>query len=322
MQYRRFGRTGWKVSEIGYGMWGMGGQWAGADDNESFRCLQRAVELGCNLFDTAWAYGEGRSEKLLRRLLREHPRRPLYVATKIPPKNLKWPGSPKDRVKDVYPPEHIREYAEKSLTNLGRDAIDLLQFHVWDDAWAKDEAWQRAVDDLKKQGLIRAFGISVNRWEPDNVLSALGTGLVDAVQVIYNIFDQSPEDRLFPACRERNVGVLARVPFDEGGLTGKITPETRFPEDDFRNRYFRGDRRREVSERCRKIAADLGIGLDLLPETALRFCLSHPAVSTVIPGMRSVRHVESNVAAGDGRGLAGDRIAKLRPHRWVRDFYA
>ena len=317
MQYRRFGRTGWKVSEIGYGMWGMGGQWAGADDNESFRCLQRAVELGCNFFDTAWAYGKGRSEKLLRRLLREHPRRPLYVATKIPPKNLKWPGSPKDRVKDVYPPEHIREYAEKSLTNLGRDAIDILQFHVWDDAWAKDEAWQRAVDDLKKQGLIRAFGISVNRWEPDNVLSALGTGLVDAVQVIYNIFDQAPEDRLFPACRTMDIGVIARVPFDEGSLTGKLTKTTTFPKDDWRSRYFGPENLMPSVIRSGRLKELVPAG-STLSGLALRFILAQGAVSTTIPGMRKIPHVEENIAESDGKGLPKDFVDALRKHRWDR----
>jgi aryl-alcohol dehydrogenase-like predicted oxidoreductase len=322
MNFRTLGRTGLRISEVGFGAWGISGkQWIGASDGDSLGALRRAIEIGVNFIDTALAYGDGHSESLVGRVVRENLGK-VFVAGKVPPKNGRWPARSGVPVDEVFPGDYVVASTEKSLGNLGLEAIDLQQLHVWHDEFVGRGDWLAAVEKLKKQGKIRFFGVSLGEHAPENGLKLLETGVVDAVQVIYNIFDQSPEDRLFPACRERNVGVLARVPFDEGGLTGKITPETRFPEDDFRNRYFRGDRRREVSERCRKIAADLGIGLDLLPETALRFCLSHPAVSTVIPGMRSVRHVESNVAAGDGRGLAGDRIAKLRPHRWVRDFYA
>lgn len=317
MRYRRFGRTGWEVSEIGYGMWGMGGQWAGADDERSLECLRRAVALGCNFFDTAWAYGEGRSERLLRRVLREHPKRRLYAGTKIPPKNFVWPASPKDKLKDIFPPDHIRAYTEKSLANLGRETIDLLQFHVWDDGWAKDETWQRAVDDLKKERLIRAFGISVNRWEPANVLAALRTGLVDAVQVIYNIFDQSPEDELFPACRELDVAAIARVPFDEGSLTGKITKNTSFPKDDWRSTYFGPENLLPTVIRVNRLKP-LIPEESTLPEMALRFILSEPSVSTTIPGMRKPSHVEANMAASDGKGLPKPLIDELRKHRWDR----
>ena len=217
MNYRTFGRTGWPVSEIGYGMWGMGG-WTGSDDDESLRSLDLAVELGCNFFDTAWAYGEGHSERLLGRLVRRHPGKRLYTATKIPPKNRQWPSRRGSQLEDVFPPDYIREMTEKSLENLGLDCVDLQQFHVWEDAWARDERWQRAVDDLKREGLVRAIGVSVNRWEPWNAVETLRTGLIDAVQVIYNIFDQAPEDELFPLCEELNIGVIARVPFDEGTL--------------------------------------------------------------------------------------------------------
>ena len=200
MNYRKFGRTGWQVSEIGYGMWGMAG-WTGSDDEQSRQALRRAVELGCNFFDTAWAYGEGRSEKLLGELVRARPDRRLYTATKIPPKNFKWPAWPQYTLEDTFSPDHIRRYAEHSLRNLGLETVDLMQFHVWNDAWAEDERWQNAVSDLKREGLIRAFGLSVNRWEPANCLRALRTGLVDSVQVVYNIFDQAPEDELFPVCQ-------------------------------------------------------------------------------------------------------------------------
>ena len=222
MRYRTFGRTGWQVSEIGYGMWGMGG-WTESDDDEFRRSLQIAVDLGCTFFDTAWGYGAGHSEGLLGELVRANAGKRLYTATKIPPKNATWPSRRGFTLDQTYPPDHIRAYTEKSLHNLGLDRVDLQQFHVWEDAWAHDERWQRAVDDLKREGLIGAIGISLNRWEPWNALETVRTGQIDAVQVIYNIFDQAPEDELFPLCRKQQVGVIARVPFDEGSLTGTLT---------------------------------------------------------------------------------------------------
>ncbi len=237
MQYRRFGRLGWPVSEIGYGMWGLAG-WTGSDDKETTASLEQAVELGCNFFDTAWAYGNGHSEQLLGALVRNHPDKQLCVATKIPPKNFKWPSRREFTLDECFPPEHIRRYAEESLKNLGLSRIGLLQFHVWEDRWANDERWQRAIEDLKREGLIGGAGVSVNRWEPTNVIETLRTGLIDAVQVIYNIFDQSPEDELFPVCRELDVAVIARVPFDEGTLTGNLTKTSHWPQGDWRNSYF------------------------------------------------------------------------------------
>ena len=317
MRYRTFGRTDWQVSEIGYGMWQAGGQWGGSDDDESLRALNRAVELGCNFFDTAYAYGDGRSEKLLGQLVRAHPDKKLYTATKIPPKNRKWPAEPEYRIKDVFPPDYIREYTEKSLKNLELDSVDLIQFHVWDDMWAGDERWQKAVSDLKCEGLIRAFGISVDRWQPDNVIRALRTGVIDAVQVIYNIFDQNPEDELFLVCRELKVAVIARVPFDEGTLTGTLTLATKFPEGDWRATYFVPENLKASVERAEKLRRLIPPGMTM-PEMALRFILSNPDVSTVIPGMRKTKHVESNIAASDKGGLDPDLIQQLRAHRWDR----
>jgi aryl-alcohol dehydrogenase-like predicted oxidoreductase len=316
MHYRTFGRTGWQVSEVGYGMWGMA-DWAGSDDEESMHSLNRAVELGCNFFDAAWAYGEGHSEELLGQLVRARADKQLYVATKIPPKNSIWPSRPDFRLEETFPPDHIVEYTQKSLHNLGLDSIDLMQFHVWEDAWAEDERWQRAVADLKSQGLIKAIGISVNRWEPGNVLRALRTGLIDAVQVIYNIFDQAPEDELFPLCAELNVGVIARVPFDEGTLTGTLTKDTTWPADDWRNTYFVPENLSASVDRAEALRPLIPAGMDM-PEMALRFILSNPTVSTVIPGMRKTKHVEANLAAGDGQGLPPELIERLREHRWDR----
>jgi aryl-alcohol dehydrogenase-like predicted oxidoreductase len=316
MRTRRFGRLGWQVSEVGYGLWGMGG-WSGSDDEESGRSLDRAIELGCNFFDTAYAYGMGRSEKLLGAALRRHSDRRLYVATKVPPKNWKWPGRADTPVADVFPADHIKEFTEKSLESLGMDSIDLQQLHVWSDAWTIDEGWRRAADDLKRQGLIKGFGISVNRWEPANVIAALETGLVDAVQVVYNVFDQNPEDVLFPACRKRDVAVIARVPFDEGSLTGTLTQSSAWPEGDWRNIYFTPANLVETLARVESLKPLVPPGMDL-PGLALRFILASRDVSTVIPGMRKPRHVEANLGVSNGAPLPAETVAALRNHRWDR----
>jgi aryl-alcohol dehydrogenase-like predicted oxidoreductase len=318
MRYRTCPRTGWPIAEIGYGMWGMGG-WTGSADEESLASLDEAVALGCNFFDTAWAYGDGHSERLLGRLLQTHPERDLSVATKIPPKNRMWPARDTYTLDEVFPPDHIREYTERSLANLGVGSIALQQFHVWTDAWADDDRWKRAVDDLKREGLIRSFGISVNRWEPVNGLRALESGLVDAVQVVYNIFDQNPEDELFPYCREHGIAVIARVPFDEGSLTGTLTAGTRWDEGDWRNLYFTPERLPETVARVERLKRLVPPGMTL-PELALRFILHHPAVTTTIPGMRRLPHVRANLAASDGQPLAPALLQTLREHAWVRDW--
>jgi aryl-alcohol dehydrogenase-like predicted oxidoreductase len=316
MRYRRFGRTGWQVSEIGYGMWGMG-EWSGSDDDESLRSLERAVELGCNFFDTAWAYGGGHSEKLLGELVRSHPEKRLYTATKIPPRNRKWPARDEYPLDKSYPPDHIRRYTEMSLKNLDLNTVDLIQLHTWTDVWAQDERWQKATSLLKEEGLARAIGISVNRWEPENVVAALRTGLIDAVQVIYNIFDQAPEDTLFPVCRELNVAVIARVPFDEGTLTGKLTLESTWPKGDWRNTYFVPENLKASVEHAEALRPVIPGGMTM-PEMALRFILSNPDVSTAIPGMRKLHHVEQNIATSDDGPLDPELIEQLRAHRWDR----
>ena len=321
MHLRRLGRTGLEVSEVGYGAWGIGkSQWIGAQDDESLRALRRAIELGLNFIDTALAYGEGHSEQLVGQVVRDSPET-IYVATKVPPKNLVWPAQAGTPVEDTFPGDHVRRCAERSLRNLGTDTIDLLQLHVWDDGWADQGDWLETLHALRDEGTIRFFGISINDHEPYNGLRLVRGGVIDTVQVIYNAFDQSPEDELLPACAANDVGVIARVPFDEGGLTGSITPDTTFPEDDFRATYFKGDRKREVYERVRALCADLELPESEIAEVALRYVLSSPSVSTVIPGMRSVRNVERNMAAADGEGLGIVPGEKVRRHRWVRNFY-
>ena len=317
MNYRRFGRTGWEVSEIGYGMWGMGG-WTGSDDEQSMQSLQRAVDLGCTFFDTAWGYGEGHSEGLLGELVRANPDVRLYTATKIPPKNFTWPSERGFSLDDCFPPDHIERYVHSSLENAGLDRFDLMQLHVWEDAWVDDDRWAGKMDDLRRQGLFEAVGISLNRWEPWNGVRTVESGLVDAVQVIYNIFDQDPEDALFPACQEQDVAVIARVPFDEGTLTGNLTKDTTWPEGDWRNTYFVPENLNASVDHADALRPLVPDGMTM-PEMALRFILNNPTVSTIIPGMRKLRHVEANIAASDAGPLPEALHAQLREHRWDRE---
>jgi len=315
MRQRPLGKTAFLVSEIGHGLWGMGG-WADADDNVSRTALRLSIEGECTFFDSAFAYGSGHSDRLIGEVAREYPNRPLVLASKVPPANWKWPSSPKNPLSAVFPRTHVIEYAEKIHRAFGR-SIDLLQFHVWEDAWARQAEWQDTVLELKAKGVIRAFGLSLNRWQPENGIAAIETGLVEAVQVIYNIFDQMPEDRLFPVCRERNIGVIARVPLDEGSLGGKMTLETRFPDKDWRAGYFNPDNLAQTVARVDALKKILPEGMSL-PEMALRFILSEPAVSTLIAGMRSADHVRANLAVSDKGPLPADLMTKLRAHRWDR----
>ncbi|MFC6593703.1 aldo/keto reductase [Kitasatospora paranensis] len=321
MRYRELGRSGMSVSEIGYGAWGIGASsWVGATEDESVRALHRAVDLGVNLVDTARGYGD--SERIVGRVVRERAGDEVFVATKVPPKNRIWPAPGGLDPAETFPGAHIRESLETSLRESGLDHFDVLQFHVWSDDWVGRGDWLETVAELKQQGKIRLFGVSVNDHRPESALDLVRSGVVDTVQVIYNIFDQSPADALFPACREHGVGVIVRVALDEGGLTGTVRAGTTFPEGDFRSRYFRGDRPAQVGQRVDAITADLGISTDEIAETALRFVLSAPAVSTVIPGMRSVRNVERNTAISDGHPLTDEVLAALAKHRWERNFYS
>jgi aryl-alcohol dehydrogenase-like predicted oxidoreductase len=320
MKYRTLGRTGLKVSEIGYGAWGIGkAMWVGAEDEESLRSLKAARDAGVNFFDTALAYGDGHSEQLLSKAFGKSS--DVIIASKVPPKDQQWgvrAGSPLQR---SFPKQYVLDALDQTLKNLGRDSVDIYQFHTWIDDWASQPEWQETVRQMKQSGKSRFVGISVQNHQPANVLKALETGLVDAVQVIHNIFDQSPEDELFPYAQKNGIGIIVRVPFDEGALTGKVNPETKFPEGDFRNIYFEGDRKRDVWDRIQNLTEDLNIDVAEMPEYALRYILAQPAVSTIIPGMRNVKHVEANTSASDKGPLPADVVKKLHNHRWVRDYY-
>ncbi|HEY8460293.1 MAG TPA: aldo/keto reductase [Blastocatellia bacterium] len=317
MKYRTLGRTGIEVSEIGYGAWGIGGgQWTGGDDDEARRALNLAIDQGVNFIDTALAYGEGHSERLVGEVVRSRKER-IYIASKVPPKNREWPARDVP-LREVFTYDYIIECTEQSLRNLGVETIDLQQLHVWNDRWTEESEWIDALSKLREQGKIRYFGLSLNDYQPWNGIKALRQGHIDAVQVIYNIFEQAPEDELYPVCQELNIGVIARVPFDEGGLTGAVRPDSVWPESDWRSWFFRGDRKRKVFERVERLKALLGDEAKSLAELALRFTLSHDAVSTVIPGMRSTKHVAANISCSDGRKLSRETLAKLKEFAWDR----
>ncbi len=321
MRYRTLGRTGYQVSEIGLGAWAMGGMWGPLDDQTSLKALQRAIDLGLNFFDTALSYGQGHSERLIAKCFRERGKR-VFVATKVPPKNYEWPAKPDDPLSKIFPSDWIIQCTERSLKNLETDCLDLQQLHVWADAWTDQSEWYETLMHLKEQGKIQYFGVSVNNHEPDSVMRLVASGKIDTIQVIYNLFDQTPGERLLPLCQEKNVGVIARCSFDEGSLTGSLDASLPFHKDDWRNRYFKEDRLKETLARVEKLKFLVQGERKSMAQAALKFCLSHPAVSTVIPGMRQPEHVEENCSASDGLLLESKELKQVQAHAWPRNFYS
>lgn len=321
MKYRSFGKTDESISEIGHGTWTMGGMWGPREDREAIDALVKGLELGINFIDTAFVYGEGHSESLIASALKQSKKK-AFIATKVPPKNHRWPGKAATPIQETFPKDHIIEYTEKSLANLRQDCVDLQQLHVWHDDWfGFQDEWLEAAKILKDQGKIRYFGISINDHDPNSALKMVGSGLVDSVQVIYNIFDQSPEDQLLALCQKMGVAVIARVPFDEGSLAGGLSADMEFAKKDWRRMYFTPDRLAETLRRLvpiELIAAQEGLSLAGL---ALKFCLSHPAISTVIPGMKKQNHVAENTQISESKPLSPAAMAEIKKHRWPRNFY-
>ncbi len=321
MQYRRVGRTNLEVSEIGFGAWGIGkGWWGETEDMLSIRALLRSFELGVNFIDTAYGYGDGHSEQLIAKAMEAYRER-MTISTKVPLKTRDWPPTPDTSAKDAFPSAWIIEHTEKSLRNLKTDCIDLQQLHIWRDEWVQESEWLTAIEQLKRQGKIQFFGVSLIDHAPETGLEIIRSGLVDTVQVIYNIFDQSPAQELLPLCQQMDVGVIARVPLDEGGLSGKLRPDMYFDPDTFQGYYFRGERLQETCTRAARLTAFLRDGVETIPKMALKFCLSHPAVSTVIPGMRRPAHVEENCTVPDAPTLTPEELEGLKAHAWPRNFY-
>jgi aryl-alcohol dehydrogenase-like predicted oxidoreductase len=319
---RTFGRTGLEVSEIGFGAWAIGGSWGSQDDRDSLEALHRALDLGVNFIDTAAGYGDGRSERIIGKVLEERREEGrVIVTTKTPPAPGPWPPSPYDRWEDRYSEQYLRRSVEERLSNLGTEAIDVLLLHTWTRAWNRDPAPLEILRKLKKEGKLRFFGISTPEHDQNALVEPMKEGWLDVVEVIYNIFEQEPAAELLPVARQKGVGVIARMPFDESALTGKLTESTTFEEGDFRNNYFMGDRLVRTVREVRKVEADLEGSGYTLPQAAIKFVLAHPAVSLTIPGMRNLRQVEQNLAVSELPDMPEELQSRLRAHNWRRAFW-
>ena len=332
MNYRTLGKTGFKVSEIGYGTWQIAndpGCWVGADLNESLKSLGRYVELGGNFIDTASIYGFSEtgpvkhgSEELIGKFLRESGARDkIIIASKVYPKNMKWPAWKSTPICEVFPNNHVETIVDESLRSLGIESIDLMQFHVWQDDFVNEDSWKDTIEKISKAGKVKHWGISINDYQPTNCLRTLDTGLISTIQTIFNIFHQKPTEKLFPYAKEHNIGIIARVPLDEGGLTGNINSDSKFADGDFRSHYFTKERLIQLDEHVAKLKMLLGDEAKTLPELALRYILSFDEVSTAIPGMRKLKNVEANIAVSDSKKLSGELLAELKKHSWERNFY-
>jgi len=316
---RPLGHTGLLVSSVGIGTWAMGSQWSAQRDEDSIAALHLALDMGCRLIDTAQAYGDGRSEQLIGRVLRERGER-VPVATKVPPMDLDWDTVPGvSNIRDKFPGRYLIERCELSLRNLQTDCLDVYQLHTWCPSWNDETEWYEAMLKLKEQGKIRAIGISVNDHRPDEANGTIAAGRVDAIQVIYNLLDQRARFQLFPLAREHGVGILARVPLASGALTGTWDEQKTFPPDDWRAEVFTGETLRRTVARVnklREVATDIGAGM---VEFAIRYCLSDPTVSSVIPGARNPRQAETIMRAMQAGPLPQSAIARIE-QLWEEDF--
>ncbi len=321
MLMNKFLRSGEEISLLGFGCWGIGkSEWMGARDEESKIILRKAIDEGINFFDTALAYGNGHSEMLVGEAEKESGKK-VFIATKIPSRKREWPAGPHSTIEESFPSDYIIKQTETSLKNLKRDYIDLQQFHVWNDNWWDSDEWKCAVQKLKDEGKVRHFGISVNDHQPENGIKAAGSGLIDSFQVIFNIFEQSPLEKLFPFCEKNNISIIARVPFDEGALTGNVDPSTIFPLGDWRSNYFRDKRKMDVKRRVDKIWEDVNTECSSPAEAALRYVISFKAVTTVIPGMRKEKNLMANINSVNKGALPHALVDKLKIHRWDKNFY-
>lgn len=325
MKYRKFGGTGLEVSALGFGAWGIGGNdWVGASDTESLRSIQTAMEQGVNFFDTALGYGNGHSEELIGQGISGNRHR-WIVATKIPPKNYCWPAMPDVPMSEVFPKDWIIECTEKSLKNLKTDYIDIQQFHVWTNGWVEEEEWKQTVLQLKRDGKIRFFGASIHFPYSDynNALPGLDSGCLDSVQVVHNIYQQEAEKNVFPKAKQTSKGIIVRCPLDEGSLSGKITPDSVFPEGSFLENYFKGNKKIEAFEKANALNWIIEEGYaSNLSEAAIRYCLSFSEVSSAIVGMRNSKHTEANCVAVDKGPLPAEALKRLKAHAWPHNFWS
>lgn len=325
MKYRDFGRTGWKVSEIAFGGWQIGGQWGGVDDEESIDTLLYAFEKGVNFVDTAELYGSGRSETVIGRALKQWKGDKIYVATKVQP--IRWPDPDVSdpEMKGRYPGWYLRENVENSLRRLGVERLDLLQLHCWLSDGTRNLEWLEILNALRLEGKVDRIGVSIRDYRPDEGVEIAKLGLVDSVQVIFNLFEQRPANDLFKAGAETRTAMIARVPLDSGALGGTWTRDTyrSWEPGSVQAHLFRGDRFDQTLERVEALKAECAPYYSSLAEAAMRYALSAPEVSTIIPGIRSRRHVDLNVSYSDGVGFPAELLEKVPRHNWPRpeNFY-
>lgn len=322
MKYRTFGKHDLTTSEIGYGAWAIGGSWGEQKDDESLAALNRALDLGCTFIDTAAGYGNGRSERLIAQVLRERRAagkdESIFVATKTPPAEGIWPPSPYCQADERYAEDYLQANIAERLECLGTDKLDLLQLHTWTRAWNRNPTPFKILRKLQAEGKVGLIGVSTPEQDQNSVIDLMRDGWIDSVQVIYNILEQEPAAELLDVAAECGVGVIVRVAFDEGALTGKFTTDTTFAEDDFRHDYFAGDRIERVVQRVDAIKADIeGSGYSM-PQAALKFVLAHPAVSLVIPGIRTLVQAEANCGVSDLPDMSPELLTKLQAHNWRR----
>ena len=330
MQYRLLGKTGLQVAEIGMGTWQLADDpncWVGADLKESLKSLYRYTEVGGNFIDTAWIYGfsesdnRHRSHELIGKFLKQSKiRDQLIIASKVPPKNMHWPAKPGVPISEVFPGDWIEKCVDDTLRDLATDRLDLMQFHVWQDYFVTDDGWKKIIEKTIKSGKVRFWGISINDYQPENCLQTLDTGLISTIQCIFNIFHQQPLQSLFPYAQKRQIGLIARVPLDEGGLTGKFTIDTKFPPGDFRNHFFQPTRLPELVKRTTDLKKLLSNN-ESLSQLALRYILSWPEISTTIPGMRQVSYVNANTSVSNGKYLSKEERSSFKRFAWERNFY-
>ncbi|ALI56543.1 aldo/keto reductase [Celeribacter marinus] len=323
MKYRPFGRTGWNVSEIGFGGWQIGGAWGKVDDRASVRTLLHAFEKGINFVDTAQLYGEGHSEAVIGEALKQWSGDKIYVATKAQPTVWPSPDDANPLFRGRFPEWHLRENVENSLRRLGVEQLDLFQLHCWGPTGHKELDWLETLNDLRAEGKIDQIGVSLRDNKPNEGVDLARLGLVASQQVIFNMFEQSPREVLFPAAKASDTAIIARVPLDSGSLVGHWTPNSYggWEVGSQQHQMFRGDRFAQTLERLDKLKAEIGDAFPTLAEAAMRYVLSHDSVSVLIPGMKTPQEVDMNVAYSDGGHMSDAFIARLVKHAWQRNFY-
>lgn len=323
MRFRAFGRTGWQVSEIGFGAWQIGGDWGTVDDRASIDTLHYAFDKGINFVDTAELYGNGHSEEVIGKALREWHATKIYVATKVRP--IVWP-SPQDdapQMRGRFPEWYVRDNVEKSLKRLGVERIDLFQLHSFMPSAMVELDWLETLNKLRREGKIDRVGVSLRDFRPQEGVGLARAGLVDSQQVVFNLFEQRPAGDLFHAGEASRTAFIARVPLDSGSLVGNWTKDTyaAWQPGSQPHTMFRGERFAETLARVENLKTVCRPYYATLAEAAMRYVLSAPQLSVLIPGMKNRAEVDMNLVYSDGARFPQELNSQLPPHMWIRDYY-